>query len=358
MMTPVEEALRSVVTTMAENMIETWTTSELYSMYLAASGTGSSKHFVSSITAHFPNKLLLLRIESCESVVGFKATLGQFIKITKRSNSSSGIDKLEMLLRMILSEVRTMNRHEDYNLSDYDRQKVIDSTSATLLRLVFSLASEGAITKPSQMLAHYIQQHICGNFLLQQPCHKAMLPYFVAAGHHNYARYQSWHVLQMDLLSQRAKQNLLAGAHVYWHSVGGTAVPTDHFREQTYIKRGKGSGGIKGLSTSAEQVAVWVNSFIVCVNLDITMEHMCNEDGEEQIGRKTRVSIKRLGREEGDWTRSIGGKLQWNRNTVKPSMTSNQVSITSAMDKWHQTEWIFRIHWPLGVSRAGTSLFC
>ena len=39
MMAPVEEALRSMVTTMAENMTETWMTSELYSMYLATSGT-------------------------------------------------------------------------------------------------------------------------------------------------------------------------------------------------------------------------------------------------------------------------------------------------------------------------------
>ena len=37
----------------------------------------------------------------------------------------------------------------------------------------------------------------------------------------------------------------------------------DRFGEQTYIKRGKGSGGMKGISTSTEQVAVWVNSFSV-----------------------------------------------------------------------------------------------
>ena len=32
---------------------------------------------------------------------------------------------------------------------------------------------------------------------------------------------------------------------------------------------------------SPEQVAVWVNSFTVCANLDIAMEHMYNEAGEE-----------------------------------------------------------------------------
>ena len=72
---------------------------------------------------------------------------------------------------------------------------------------------------------------------------------------------------QMEHLPQRAKEDLLAGAHVCRHSDWGTAVPADQFREQTYIKRGKGSGGMKGISTSPEQVAVWVNSFSVCANL-------------------------------------------------------------------------------------------
>ena len=51
---------------------------------------------------------------------------------------------------------------------------------------------------------------------------------------------------------------------------------------RAYIKRGKGSGGMKGISTSPEQFAVWVNSFSVCAHLDIAMEHMYNEAGEEQ----------------------------------------------------------------------------
>ncbi|KAK2159105.1 hypothetical protein NP493_1749g00012 [Ridgeia piscesae] len=49
-----------------------------------------------------------------------------------------------------------------------------------------------------------------GDSLLQQHCLKAMLPYFFAAGHHNYARYLSWYVRQMEHLPQRAKEDLLA----------------------------------------------------------------------------------------------------------------------------------------------------
>ena len=126
----------------------------------------------------------------------------------------------------------------------------------------------------------FLRRERNGDFLLQQHCLKAMLPYFFAAGHHNYARYLSWNVRQMEHLPQRAKEDLLAGAHVCRHSDGRTAVPADQFGEQTYIKRGKGSGSMKGISTSPEQVAVWVNSFSVCAHLDIVMEHMYNEAGE------------------------------------------------------------------------------
>ena len=115
-MAPVGEALRSVVMTMAENMTETWTTSELYSMYLAATGTGSRRQFVSSITTYFGDKLLSFHIAGCESVVGYKASLGQFIKIAKKNNSNSYDDELEKLVRKICSEVRATPRPDNYSL--------------------------------------------------------------------------------------------------------------------------------------------------------------------------------------------------------------------------------------------------
>ena len=154
MMAPVGEALRSVVTTMAENMTET-----LYSMHLADSGIKCQKD---SITTYFGDKLLLLHNEGCESIIGFKASLGQFIKIAKKNNSNSD-DELEKLVRKICSEVRATPGPGDYNISYYARHKVIDSTSATLLKLVSSLVPGGAITtKPSLTLAQCSQQHICG----------------------------------------------------------------------------------------------------------------------------------------------------------------------------------------------------
>ena len=61
---------------------------------------------------------------------------------------------------------------------------------------------------------------------------------------------------------------------------GSTAVPADQFGEQPYIKQGKAGGG-----TSSEQIALWVNSFSVFSHVDVTIDQMYIEHGdEEKIG--------------------------------------------------------------------------
>ena len=66
---------------------------------------------------------------------------------------------------------------------------------------------------------------------------------------------------------------------------GGTAVPADQFGEQTYIKQGKGQGGLKGIS-----VAVWINSHPICSHLSKIVEEMYTseetaENSEEEDGK-------------------------------------------------------------------------
>ena len=149
---------------MAENPTDSWTTSELYVMYVAALGTVSRRQFVSNVTAHFGagDELLVLHIDGCDSVVGFKASLGKVFKIVKKSQSMGDDDELEKLVRKIRREVMAKPRNVDYKFRDYVHHKVIESTSATLRSLVSSLVSGGAITKPSLTLAQCIQQHVDG----------------------------------------------------------------------------------------------------------------------------------------------------------------------------------------------------
>jgi len=60
----------------------------------------------------------------------------------------------------------------------------------------------------------------------------------------------------MQHLPHDGKKDLRDGAHVCSHSEGATAVSGDQFGEQKYIKQGKQAGGMKGISTNPEQVAI------------------------------------------------------------------------------------------------------
>ena len=64
-------------------------------------------------------------------------------------------------------------------------------------------------------------------------------------------------------MPDEARKDLLDGCNVCRHLNGAQAVSSDQFGEQTYIKQGKGSGGLKGISTNHDQVSVWINSFSI-----------------------------------------------------------------------------------------------
>ena len=157
---PSEEALQKVISMMNMNANDTWTTSELYSMYLAEAGELSKRQFISNISNCFGEKILFLDIVGCDSVVGFKANLGQLIKIVKVDSKTN--DDLDKLVKKIQGEILAKPRPTDYNLSEFSRDKVIENTSETLLKLVSDLVSDGSITKQSLTLAQCIQQHLGG----------------------------------------------------------------------------------------------------------------------------------------------------------------------------------------------------
>lgn len=100
-----------------------------------------------------------------------------------------------------------------------------------------------------------------------------MLPYFFSAGPIQYARYISWHLLEMRNLSEDVKADLIAGAHVCKHNEGSwNSGPSDQFGEQTAIKTGK--GGLRGMTLSQELVSEWIDSFPISAFLSDDMESL------------------------------------------------------------------------------------
>ena len=86
------------------------------------------------------------------------------------------------------------------------------------------------------------------------------------------ARYTIAFLLEMQNLPAAAKSDIMSGAHVCRHSDGCESVSADQVGEQIYIRQSKGAGGLKGISTNGDQVAVWVASFPICSQLIDTVE--------------------------------------------------------------------------------------
>ena len=83
------------------------------------------------------------------------------------------------------------------------------------------------------------------------------------------------------MLPDDAKMDLLAGAHVCRHKPDTwNYVSADQFGEQTYIKKGKMPGGLKGLTMSEDQVAIWVESYPICAHVTLAIESMYSADDE------------------------------------------------------------------------------
>lgn len=157
------------------------------------------------------------------------------------------------------------------------------------------------LVKPTLLAHQFLRAEREEDRLFQQLCLEQMLPYFFVAGHVHYARYISWHLLEMRyLLPAESKADLVSGAHVCRHKEGcWNSVSGDQFGEQTYILTGKLPGGLKGITLTPEQVAIWVESFPVCMHLSLSMDLMYSELASDS----TTAQAKH--KEEGDQRRKL-----------------------------------------------------
>ena len=113
------------------------------------------------------------------------------------------------------------------------------------------------------LIAHlFVRAERQADWFLHLYCLRRMLPYFFVANHNNYAKYITWHLLEVSAgLPEDAQNIFLTAEHVCRHKNGTwNAGFSDQFGEQTYIRYGKAKGGLVGLTLSSEQVAGWVLS--------------------------------------------------------------------------------------------------
>jgi hypothetical protein len=139
------------------------------------------------------------------------------------------------------------------------------------------------------LLAHmFIRAEREANYVLHIYCLTRMVPYFFAAGHWNYARYITWHLIEHQTeLDEEALAMFHMGHHVCRHSSGSwNAVFSDQFGEQTYIRHGKAKGGLVGMTLSPDQVTRWVLSHHICNTVSLAMDSMFHDHHDDKYEAK------------------------------------------------------------------------
>ena len=87
---------------------------------------------------------------------------------------------------------------------------------------------------------------------------------------------------------------MIAGAHLCRHRPGiWNYLSVDQFGEQTYTKKGKMPGDLKGLTMSEDQLAIWVESYPICSHVTLAIESIYSADDETKEEKRKEEGEKR-----------------------------------------------------------------
>jgi len=92
-----DDALNSVINDMyANQQLLTWTAIELHDMYCSLGGLLSRRQMFQNLTNYLGNDIVVIRMEGCASVVGFRHLVGKSLKLVEVDS----VDEMTAALRM------------------------------------------------------------------------------------------------------------------------------------------------------------------------------------------------------------------------------------------------------------------
>ena len=137
------------------------------------------------------------------------------------------------------------------------------------------------------------------DFPLQLAAVKAMLPYFAAAGCHNYLRYGSFYIHYMESLPTECLAALKNECGLRLIPEFNNSIFTDPFIESTYMRLGHGPGGATGLAVNHVQMTKWALSFAICGEVYSSLHSMSeNEPPTAKVHKEE--STKRIAADKKD----------------------------------------------------------
>ena len=143
----------------ANQQLRTWTTPELYDMYVSFGGQLTLKQMFTKLVNHLGEHIIVLRMDGCASILGFRELVGKMVKVVKLDSAEE--EEEDGLVRKIKREAHVIPfNNKEYDIGDFTFTKTQQQTSATLHRFISKLVSNGEITKASLSLSQSIQSRI------------------------------------------------------------------------------------------------------------------------------------------------------------------------------------------------------
>ena len=156
----------------------------------------------------------------------------------------------------------------------------------------------------------YIRAERESDWCLHLVAIKAMIPYFFAAGHFNYARYGMYYLRSMESMPNECLDKFMKGEHVM-HRIPSiwNGIWSDMYIETTFMRYGHGKRDIIGVTLKPETMKIWSLSLHICSKLEQDLVCLIEPDdsGKQDTHKeesKGRIDSDKLDRD------SIRRKLQ------------------------------------------------
>ena len=138
-----DTALSSVIDEMDCNWKQTWTVADLYKLYQEYDGQLSSKHMMSNLSHYYGEQLMILHLDGCANVIGFRRFISRSMKLVAQRDDAQDDEKIEAIVCKIRSGVKVLPKVlNHYDLDQFTYSNTCESTSETLLTLVSRLVSK------------------------------------------------------------------------------------------------------------------------------------------------------------------------------------------------------------------------
>lgn len=157
------------------------------------------------------------------------------------------------------------------------------------------------LIKPVLIMMMFTRAEREGDWLLHLWAVKAMLPYFFAARHFNYAKYGLLYYREMEKLPQPLLAQFLKGEHVTRHHSGiWNGIWTDMLIETTFMRYGHGPSGIIGITLKPSALKRWALSLHICCQLTKDLADMSEEGISTSVEVHKEEGYARIRSDNGD----------------------------------------------------------